>query len=50
VLLRIVSEQNGVATKLLASSDDLDRIAAEAENADVPALHGWGATSSAKRR
>jgi ribonuclease D len=41
VLLRIVSEQNGVATKMLASSDDLDRIAAEAENADVPAMHGW---------
>lgn len=41
VLLRIVSEQNSVATKMLASSDDLDRIAAEAEEADVPAMHGW---------
>jgi ribonuclease D len=41
VLLRIVSEKHGVATKLLASSDDLDRIAAEGEKADVPAMHGW---------
>ncbi|MCO5072515.1 MAG: ribonuclease D [Rhizobiaceae bacterium] len=41
VLLRIVSEKHGVATKMLASSDDLDRIAADGENADVPAMHGW---------
>jgi len=41
VLLRIVSERHGVAPKMLASSDDLDRIAAEAEQADVPAMHGW---------
>lgn len=41
VLLRIVSERHGVAPKMLASSDDLDRIAAEAEKADVPAMHGW---------
>jgi ribonuclease D len=41
VLLRIVSEQHGVATKMLASSDDLDRIAAEGDEADVPAMHGW---------
>lgn len=41
VLLRLVSEQHGVAAKLLASADDLDRIAAEAENADVAAMHGW---------
>ena len=26
---------------MLASSDDIDRIAAEGEEADVPALHGW---------
>ncbi len=41
VLLRIVAEKEGVAAKVLASSDDIDRIAAEGEKADVPALHGW---------
>ena len=41
VLLRLTAEKEGVAAKILASSDDIDRIAAEGENADVPALHGW---------
>jgi ribonuclease D len=41
VLLRIVAEKQGVASKVLASSDDIDRIAAEGEAADVPALQGW---------
>ena len=41
VLLRIVAEREGVAAKVLASSDEIDRIAAEGENAEVPALHGW---------
>ncbi len=41
VLLRLVADEQGVATKMLASSDDIDRIAAEGEEADVPALHGW---------
>jgi len=41
VLLRIVAEKEGVAPKVLASSDDIDRIAAEGEKADVPALQGW---------
>ncbi len=41
VLLRLVAEKEGVAAKVLASSDDIDRIAAEGETADVPALHGW---------
>jgi ribonuclease D len=41
VLLRMVAENEGVATKVLASSDDLDRIAADGEAADVPALQGW---------
>ena len=41
VLLRIVAEQQGVAPKVLATSDDIERIAAEGEKADVPALHGW---------
>ena len=41
VLLRIVCEKQGVATKVVASSDDIDRIAGEGEAADVAALHGW---------
>src|SRR5262245_28376489 len=41
VLLRIVAEKEGVASKVLASSDDIDRIAAEGDTADVPALQGW---------
>ncbi|MBZ9799919.1 ribonuclease D [Mesorhizobium sp. ES1-4] len=41
VLLRIVAEKQGVASKVLASSDDIDRIAAEGDAAEVPALQGW---------
>ncbi len=41
VLLRLVAEAEGVAPKVLASSDDLDRIAAEGADADVAALRGW---------
>jgi ribonuclease D len=41
VLLRLIAEKEGVAAKVLASSDDIDRIASEGEEADVPALHGW---------
>ncbi|KQZ99772.1 ribonuclease D [Mesorhizobium sp. Root157] len=41
VLLRLIAEKEGVATKVLASSDDIDQIAAQGEAADVPALHGW---------
>jgi ribonuclease D len=44
VLLRQVAEREGVAAKVLASSDDIDRIAAEGEEADVPAMHGWRRT------
>lgn len=40
VLLKIKCDENGVAPKLLASSDDLERIAAR-DTADVPALSGW---------
>ncbi|RAI57453.1 ribonuclease D [Roseicella frigidaeris] len=40
VLLAAKSEQHHVAPKLLASSEDLDRLAAEAQP-DLPALHGW---------
>ncbi len=41
VLLKLVAEQQGVAAKVLATSDEIDRIAGEGEKADVPALHGW---------
>jgi ribonuclease D len=40
VLLRMTSERHGVAAKVIATMDDLDRIAAD-DNADVPALSGW---------
>src|ERR1700733_13058047 len=40
VLLRMISEQQHVAAKVIATVDELDRIAAD-DNADVPALHGW---------
>jgi ribonuclease D len=40
VLLRMTSERHGVAAKVIATVDDLDRIAADDE-ADVPALSGW---------
>ncbi len=42
VLLKLRCEENGVATKLVADSEDLEAIAA-ADNADVRALHGWRA-------
>jgi ribonuclease D len=41
VLLKMVAEQEGVAAKVLASSEDIDRLASDGETADVPALHGW---------
>jgi ribonuclease D len=41
VLLKLVAEEQGVATKVLASGDDIEQIAASGESADVPALHGW---------
>jgi ribonuclease D len=40
VLLRMISERHHVAAKVIATVDDLERIAADDE-ADVPALHGW---------
>jgi ribonuclease D len=40
VLLRMTAEQHGVAAKVIATVDDLDRIAA-ADDADVPAMKGW---------
>lgn len=41
VLLKLTAEKQGVAAKVIASSDDLDKIAAEGDNADVGALKGW---------
>jgi ribonuclease D len=40
VLLKHECEKNHVASRLVASSDDLTRIAAD-DRADVPALKGW---------
>ncbi len=40
VLLRMTAERNGVAAKVIATVDDLERIAAD-DAADVPALKGW---------
>ena len=40
VLLRMTAERHGVAAKVIATVNDLERIAADDE-ADVPALHGW---------
>jgi ribonuclease D len=40
VLLRMTSESHGVAAKVIATVDDLDRIAAD-DQANVPALKGW---------
>ena len=40
VLLAAKCEQHHVAPKLVANSDDIDRLASE-DSPDVPALHGW---------
>lgn len=40
VLLRMTAEKNAVAAKVIATIDDLDRIAADDE-ADIAALKGW---------
>jgi ribonuclease D len=40
VLLRMTAERHGVAAKVIATVDELDRIAADDE-AGVPALKGW---------
>jgi ribonuclease D len=43
VLLRQVSEQSGVATKMIATVDDLEAIACD-DRADVSAMKGWRRT------
>jgi ribonuclease D len=40
VLLKMTSESHGVASKVIATVDDLEAIAGD-DKADVPALHGW---------
>jgi ribonuclease D len=40
VLLRMTAERHGVAAKVIATSEDLEAIAAD-DYADVPALRGW---------
>ena len=40
VLLRMTAERHGVAAKVIATVDELDRIAAD-DDADVPSLKGW---------
>ncbi len=40
VLLKMTSENHGVAAKVIATVDDLEAIAGD-DNADVPALSGW---------
>jgi ribonuclease D len=40
VLLRMISERHHVAAKVIATVDELERIAAD-DDAEVPALMGW---------
>ncbi len=40
VLLKQVSESEGVATKLIATTEDLEALASD-DQADIPALQGW---------
>jgi ribonuclease D len=40
VMLAAKSEQHHVAPRLVASSDDIDRLALEDEP-DIPSMHGW---------
>jgi ribonuclease D len=40
VLLKSLAAQKGVASRLIATADDLERIATE-EHPDIPALKGW---------
>lgn len=41
VLLKMTTEQHGVAPKIIANSDDLDRLVAEGDKAQIGALKGW---------
>ncbi|EGP57444.1 ribonuclease D [Agrobacterium tumefaciens F2] len=41
VLLKLTADKHGVAAKVIANSEDLDKIASEGERATVAALTGW---------
>ncbi|WP_105385847.1 ribonuclease D [Neorhizobium alkalisoli] len=41
VLLKLISDREGVAAKIIANTDDLEKIASEGDKAEVAALHGW---------
>ncbi len=41
VLLKMVCERENVAQKLIASSEDIEQLAAFGEEAGIPALKGW---------
>jgi ribonuclease D len=41
VLLKLISDKQGVAAKVIANTDDLEKIAAEGDKAEVAALAGW---------
>ena len=41
VLLKLTADKHGVAAKVIANSEDLDKIASEGEKASVAALTGW---------
>lgn len=41
VLLKLTSEKNGVAAKLIANTSDLEKIAVKGAEADVACLTGW---------
>ena len=49
VLLRMTSEQHGVAAKVIATVDELEQIAAD-DTADVAALKGWRRELFGRRR
>jgi len=41
LLLKIVAQKNSVAPKMLASSEDLEKIVTEGRDAQIEAMHGW---------
>ena len=41
VLLRQVAEKQGVAAKMIATTDELEALASDDNSADVPAMKGW---------
>ena len=41
VLLKLVSEREGVVPRLIATSDDLEKLAHKGDDAEVRALEGW---------